>query len=119
LSRLHRLGVSIALDHFGGGMASLAMLRRLPLAEVKIDRSFVLGAATDEADAAVVRAVVGLAGDLGLRTVADGVEDERTWRALARTGCLMQGWYCARPMPAERLVNWMALYRDRLRPQLT
>jgi EAL domain-containing protein (putative c-di-GMP-specific phosphodiesterase class I) len=78
----------------------------------------VLGAATDDADAAVVRSVVGLAGELGLRTVADGVEDERTWRALAGTGCVVQGWYCARPMPAERLVNWIALYRDRLRPQL-
>ena len=42
-----------------------------------------------------------------------------TWRALAGTGCVVQGWYCARPMPAERLVNWIALYRDRLRPQLT
>jgi diguanylate cyclase (GGDEF)-like protein len=119
LSRVQGLGVPIALDHFGTGTASLALLRRLPLAEVKIDRSFVLGAARDEADAAVVRAVVGLAKDLGLRAVADGVEDERTWRALARTGCVVQGWYCARPMPAERLVNWIALYRNRLRPQLT
>jgi EAL domain-containing protein (putative c-di-GMP-specific phosphodiesterase class I) len=119
LSRLHRRGVSIALDHVGTGAASLALLRRLPLNEVKIDRSFVLGMATDEADAAVVRSVVRLADDLGLRAVAEGVEDERTWRALARSGCVVQGWYCARPMPPERLVNWMALYRDRLRPQLT
>jgi EAL domain-containing protein (putative c-di-GMP-specific phosphodiesterase class I) len=119
LSRLQRLGVSVALDHFGTGAASLALLRRLPLAEVKIDRSFVLGVAGDEADAAVVRAVVALANDLGLRVVADGVEDEPTWRALSALGCVTQGWYCARPMPPERLVNWMALYRDRLRPQLT
>jgi EAL domain-containing protein (putative c-di-GMP-specific phosphodiesterase class I) len=117
LSRLHRLGVSIALDHVGTGAASLALVRRLPLHEVKIDRSFVLGMATDEADAAVVRTIVRLADDLGLRTVAEGVEDERTWRALARSGCVLQGWYCARPMPPERLVNWMALYRDRLRPR--
>jgi predicted signal transduction protein with EAL and GGDEF domain len=72
-----------------------------PLAEVKIDRSFVLGAATDEADAAVVRAIVGLAGDLGLRTVADGVEDERTWRALARTG-LPDAGLVLRPADARR-----------------
>jgi EAL domain-containing protein (putative c-di-GMP-specific phosphodiesterase class I) len=118
LSRLHRIGVSIALDHVGTGAASLALLRRLPLHEVKIDRSFVLGMVTDEADAAVVRTIVRLADDLGLRAVAEGVEDERTWRALAHSGCVVQGWYCARPMPPERLVNWMALYRDRLRPQL-
>jgi diguanylate cyclase len=119
MSRLRRLGVSLALDHFGTGTASLALLRRLPLAEVKIDRSFVLGAADGGPDAAVVRAVAGLAAELGLRAVAEGVEDERTWRALARTGCVLQGWYCARPMPAERLVNWIALYRTRLRPQIT
>jgi EAL domain-containing protein (putative c-di-GMP-specific phosphodiesterase class I) len=119
MSRLRRLGVSLALDHFGTGTASLALLRRLPLAEVKIDRSFVLGAADGGPDAAVVRAVAGLAAELGLRAVAEGVEDERTWRALARTGCVLQGWYCARPMPAERLVNWIALYRTRLRPPLT
>jgi diguanylate cyclase len=119
MSRLRRLGVSLALDHFGTGTASLALMRRLPLAEVKIDRSFVLGAADGGPDAAVVRAVAGLAAELGLRAVAEGVEDERTWRALARTGCVLQGWYCARPMPAERLVNWIALYRTRLRPQLT
>jgi EAL domain-containing protein (putative c-di-GMP-specific phosphodiesterase class I) len=119
MSRLRRLGVSLALDHFGTGTASLALMRRLPLAEVKIDRSFVLGAADGGPDAAVVRAVAGLAADLGLRAVAEGVEDERTWRALARAGCVLQGWYCARPMPAERLVNWIALYRTRLRPQLT
>jgi diguanylate cyclase (GGDEF)-like protein len=117
--RQRRLGVALALDHFGTGTASLALLRRLPLAEVKIDRSFVLGAADGGPDAAVVRAVTGLAAELGLRAVADGVEDERTWRALARAGCVLQGWYCARPMPAERLVNWLALYRNRLRPQLT
>jgi predicted signal transduction protein with EAL and GGDEF domain len=119
MSRLRRLGVSLALDHFGTGTASLALMRRLPLAEVKIDRSFVLGAADGGPDAAVVRAVAGLAAELGLRAVAEGVEDERTWRALARAGCVLQGWYCARPMPAERLVNWIALYRTRLRPQLT
>jgi EAL domain-containing protein (putative c-di-GMP-specific phosphodiesterase class I) len=114
LSRLHRLGVAIALDDFGTGYSSLSHLRRLPLAEIKIDQSFVLGMVGDPADAAIVEAVVTLAAKLGLRVVAEGVEDERTWRALVDAGCqAAQGWYCARPMPADRLVGWLATYEAR------
>jgi EAL domain-containing protein (putative c-di-GMP-specific phosphodiesterase class I) len=87
-------------DDFGTGYSSLQHLRRLPLAEVKIDRSFVLGMATDRGDAAIVRSVIDLAEALGLRAVAEGVEDERTWRLLAAAGChAAQGWFHARPMP--------------------
>ncbi|MFJ6152859.1 EAL domain-containing protein [Micromonospora profundi] len=112
ISRLHRIGVAIALDDFGTGYSSLQHLRRLPLSEVKVDRSFVLGMADDPDDAAIVRSMIELAGALGLRVVAEGVEDERTWRMLHAAGCdAAQGWFYARPMPAEELINWLARYR--------
>jgi EAL domain-containing protein (putative c-di-GMP-specific phosphodiesterase class I) len=112
ISRLDRIGVAIALDDFGTGYSSMQHLRRLPLAEVKIDRSFVLGMAADADDAAIVRSVIELAGALGLRVVAEGVEDERTWRLLHEAGChVAQGWFYGRPMPAEDLVTWLARYR--------
>ncbi|WP_432835963.1 putative bifunctional diguanylate cyclase/phosphodiesterase [Dactylosporangium sp. CA-092794] len=109
LARLEKLGVAIALDDFGTGYSSMLHLRRLPLAEVKIDRSFVLGVATDPDDAAIVRSMIDLARALGLRVVAEGVEDERTWRMLVEAGCdLAQGWYFARPMPPAQLLDWLA-----------
>ncbi|XTZ13317.1 putative bifunctional diguanylate cyclase/phosphodiesterase [Micromonospora echinospora] len=112
ISRLHRIGVAIALDDFGTGYSSLQHLRRLPLSEVKVDRSFVLGMADDPDDAAIVRSMIELAGALGLRVVAEGVEDERTWRLLHAAGCdLAQGWFYARPMPADELTAWLARYR--------
>ncbi|WP_238008207.1 bifunctional diguanylate cyclase/phosphodiesterase [Dactylosporangium sp. AC04546] len=108
LARLERLGVAIALDDFGTGYSSMLHLRRLPLAEVKIDRSFVLGVATDPDDAAIVRSMIDLARALGLRVVAEGVEDEPTWRMLVESGCdLAQGWYFARPMPPAQLIDWL------------
>ncbi|MFE7869205.1 putative bifunctional diguanylate cyclase/phosphodiesterase [Micromonospora humida] len=112
ITRLHQLGVAISLDDFGTGYSSLQHLRRLPLSEVKVDRSFVLGMAEDADDAAIVRSTIELAGALGLRVVAEGVEDERTWRLLYAAGCdAAQGWFYARPMPAEELTAWLARYR--------
>jgi EAL domain-containing protein (putative c-di-GMP-specific phosphodiesterase class I) len=79
---------------------------------VKIDRSFVLGMTADRNDAAIVHSVIGLAGALGLRVVAEGVEDERTWRTLGALGChASQGWFHARPMPAGELAGWWGRYR--------
>jgi EAL domain-containing protein (putative c-di-GMP-specific phosphodiesterase class I) len=110
------MGIAISLDDFGTGYSSLQHLRRLPLSEVKIDRSFVLGMAEDRGDAAIVRSVIDLAEALGLRAVAEGVEDERTWRLLAAAGChAAQGWFHARPMPAADLGDWLSRYRP-LRP---
>ncbi len=112
ITRLDRMGVAISLDDFGTGFSSLQHLRRLPISEVKIDRSFVLGMATDRGDAAIVRSVIDLADALGLRVVAEGVEDERTWRLLAAAGChAAQGWFHARPMPAADLAVWLGRYR--------
>ncbi|BFU42771.1 putative bifunctional diguanylate cyclase/phosphodiesterase [Krasilnikovia sp. MM14-A1004] len=116
ITRLDRMGVAISLDDFGTGYSSLQHLRRLPLSEVKIDRSFVLGMVADRGDAAIVRSVIDLAEALRLRVVAEGVEDESTWRMLARVGChAAQGWFHARPMPADDLLGWLARYRP-LRP---
>nr|WP_246612442.1 EAL domain-containing protein [Actinoplanes bogorensis] len=118
ITRLDRMGIAISLDDFGTGYSSLQHLRRLPLAEVKIDRSFVLGMSDDHGDAAIVRSVIDLTEALGLRAVAEGVEDERTWRLLAEAGChAAQGWFHARPMPATDLADWLARYRP-LRPSV-
>ncbi|WP_064741655.1 putative bifunctional diguanylate cyclase/phosphodiesterase [Hamadaea tsunoensis] len=108
LGLLDRLGVAIALDDFGTGYSSMQHLRRMPLAEVKIDRTFVFGMRTDPDDAAIVRSIIDLAGALGLRVVAEGVEDEPTWRLLHECGCeVAQGWFYARPMPADELIGWL------------
>jgi diguanylate cyclase (GGDEF)-like protein len=114
LAALERLGVAISLDDFGTGYSSLQHLRRLRLAEVKVDRSFVLGMARDTDDASIVASIVELAGALGLRVVAEGVEDEPTWRLLAAAGCqVAQGWFYARPMPGDEVLTWLTHYRPR------
>jgi predicted signal transduction protein with EAL and GGDEF domain len=112
LHRLEALGVALSLDDFGTGHASLRHLRRFPLSEVKIDKAFVLGMAAEPDDAAVVEAVVGLGRRLGLRVVAEGVEDERTRRLLVEVGCEVgQGWLFARPMQAAAVPGWLARHR--------
>jgi EAL domain-containing protein (putative c-di-GMP-specific phosphodiesterase class I) len=112
LHRLHRLGIALSLDDFGTGYSSMQHLRRLPLSEVKIDRSFVLGMASDPDDEAIVRTIIDLSRALGLRVVAEGVESESTWRMLLNAGChVAQGWYYARPMPADDLSSWLSRYR--------
>jgi EAL domain-containing protein (putative c-di-GMP-specific phosphodiesterase class I) len=111
LNRLVDLGLSISIDDFGTGYSSFTRLRSLPVHEVKIDRSFVRDLASREDDLAIVRAVVSLGHELGLRVVAEGVEDEHTWRILQSLGCdLVQGYFLARPMPAEAMQTWL---RDR------
>jgi diguanylate cyclase len=117
IAALHRLGVAMSLDDFGTGYSSLQHLRRLPLAEVKVDRSFVLGMARDPDDAAIVASIIELARALGLRVVAEGVEDEPTWRGLAAVGCqVAQGWFYAHPMPGDEFPGWLARYRPRPAP---
>jgi diguanylate cyclase (GGDEF)-like protein len=112
LHRLDKLGVALSLDDFGTGYSSLQHLRRLPLAEVKVDQSFVLGMSSDPDDAAVVRSIIDLARALGLRVVAEGVEDDQTRRMLIAAGCeVAQGWFFARPMPPDDLLGWLGRYR--------
>lgn len=107
--RLADLGVRLAVDDFGTGHASLTHLRRMPLHEVKIDRSIVAGIATDHGDLATVRAVVLLADQLGLVSVAEGVENERTVSLLEEVGCRVgQGFLFSRALPYERFEAWLA-----------
>jgi diguanylate cyclase (GGDEF)-like protein len=109
LQRLADLGVALSVDDFGTGYSSLAYLRRLPVTEVKIDKSFVQDMGTDAGDAAIVETIVGLARHLGLRVVAEGVEDELSRERLVDMGCdLAQGYLISRPLPADRLDDWLA-----------
>jgi diguanylate cyclase (GGDEF)-like protein len=113
LDAIARLGVRIALDDFGTGWSSLAHLRRLPVAELKIDRSFVTDMATNADDAAIVRTTLDLARSLRLRIVAEGVEDDDTWELLAGLGAdAIQGYVLSRPLPAAQIDAWLASRRD-------
>jgi diguanylate cyclase (GGDEF)-like protein len=108
VTRLSELGANISVDDFGTGYSSLANLRRLPINELKIDRSFVSPMLQDESDLIIVRSTINLAHDLGLRVVAEGVEDEPTLRRLAGLGCdLAQGYHLSRPMPPLAFSEWM------------
>ncbi|GAA4151592.1 EAL domain-containing protein [Phytohabitans flavus] len=107
LRRLREIGVRLSVDDFGTGYSSLSYLRRLPVHEVKIDRSFVQGMATDAGDLAIVRAVVALSLQFGLTVVAEGVESELTLDLLKEMGCeIGQGFLFSRPLPYERLEAW-------------
>ncbi|MEO7837565.1 MAG: bifunctional diguanylate cyclase/phosphodiesterase, partial [Acidimicrobiales bacterium] len=108
LGRLSALGVGLSLDDFGVGYSSLAYLRRLPVTEIKIDKSFVMNITDNESDAMIVRSTIGLARSLGLRVVAEGVENEATWSRLVALGCdVAQGYYFCRPKPAYELTPWL------------
>ena len=104
LGRLSELGVGLSLDDFGVGYSSLAYLKRLPVTEIKIDKSFVMNISTDESDAMIVRSTIGLARSLGMRVVAEGVETEETWTRLVALGCdVAQGFYLCKPKPAAEV----------------
>jgi diguanylate cyclase (GGDEF)-like protein len=114
LHRLRDLGVRLSVDDFGTGYSSLSYLKRLPVQEVKIDRSFVTPLREGGEDVAIVRAIVDLGRHLGLEVVAEGIEDQVTWNLLASMGCdLGQGWHLGRPMPAADLLPWLVTRTSR------
>jgi diguanylate cyclase (GGDEF)-like protein len=108
LGDLHALGLRLSMDDFGTGYSSLSQLRQLPIDEVKIDKSFVLGMSTSQGESFIARSIIELAHNLGLRVVAEGVEDELTRNLLAEMGCdKLQGFLVSRPLPDDRLESWL------------
>ncbi|WP_330337668.1 putative bifunctional diguanylate cyclase/phosphodiesterase [Streptomyces sp. NBC_00557] len=108
LAALTGHGVKMSLDDFGTGYSSLVHLRRLPVSELKIDRSFVARLAVDAEDAEIVRCTVDLAHSLGLLVVAEGVEDDETWERLRDLRCdAVQGWLVAAAMPPDETTAWL------------
>lgn len=108
LGRLRSLGVDVAVDDFGTGYSSLTYLSQLPVNELKIDRSFVADMRSGGPNASIVRSTITLGHDLGLRVVAEGVEDEATWRLLRKYGCdAVQGFWLSHPIESTALIDWL------------
>lgn len=108
LEKIAKLGVSLAIDDFGTGYSSLAYLKRLPVKTLKIDGSFVQGMLTDDQDEIIVNSTIQLAHNLGLSIVAEGVETDDVYKRLKELGCdKVQGYYIARPLDADKVVDWM------------
>ncbi|MCO6413076.1 MAG: bifunctional diguanylate cyclase/phosphodiesterase [Thiogranum sp.] len=107
LRALHEMGITLSIDDFGTGYSSLAYLKKLPVAELKIDKSFVMHMAENRQDRKIVQSVIDLAHTLEMQVVAEGIEDERILNMLVAMGCdYGQGFYIARPMPAGELRPW-------------
>jgi len=114
VSGIRHLGVSTTIDDFGSGYSSLAYLRRLPVAALKVDRAFVSQMTSDRRDEMIVRSIVDLAHNLGLQVVAEGAEDMPTWARLQALGCdSIQGFVLSRPQSPDDLARWL---HSRLRP---
>jgi EAL domain-containing protein (putative c-di-GMP-specific phosphodiesterase class I) len=110
LDALSDVGVGLSIDDFGTGYSSLSYLKRLPIEEIKIDRSFVMQMHVDANDFMIVRATVDLGRNLGLRVVAEGVEDLATFDRLAEFGCdEAQGYYISRPLSAIEFTRWLSV----------
>lgn len=108
LSELAGMGVRLAIDDFGTGYSSLAYLKRLPVDEIKIDRSFVMDMAKDANDAVIVRSTIDLAHNMGLRVVAEGIETQEIWTMLTELGCDQgQGFLMGRPVPPKEFEQWL------------
>lgn len=109
LSEFDAMGLGLAIDDFGTGYSSLSYLKQLPVNIIKIDKSFVMNMIRDEDDASIVRATIDLAHNLGLKVVAEGVENEETGSALRALGCdYLQGYHISKPLPADEIVRWLS-----------
>jgi EAL domain-containing protein (putative c-di-GMP-specific phosphodiesterase class I) len=112
LRALREQGISVAIDDFGTGYSSLSYLERLPLDRIKIDKAFVFGLAKDDGPR-IAEMIVQLGHKLGLRVLAEGVENEAVWESLKRMGCHeAQGYHIARPMDSDELVAWLTRPRN-------
>jgi diguanylate cyclase len=109
LDGLHAMGVDLSIDDFGTGYSSLAYLKRLPVQELKIDKSFVLKMERDADDAKIVRSTIDLGHNMGLKVVAEGIENLVVWDLLAKMGCDQgQGYFMSKPMPSGLLPEWLS-----------
>jgi EAL domain-containing protein (putative c-di-GMP-specific phosphodiesterase class I) len=108
LTKLDKMGVSLSVDDFGTGYSSLSYLKRLPVQQLKIDRSFVSDMIDDKDDAMIVRSTIDLAHNLGLNTVAEGVETQATLKTLKTMGCdLGQGYLISRPLSHDDFLSYL------------
>jgi len=109
LEQLQSMDERLSIDDFGTGYSSLVYLQRLPVVEIKADRSFVMTMCTVKDDAVIVRSIIDLAHNLGVNVVAEGVEDKPTMTLLEKYGCdQAQGYYFSRPVPGDELLQWLA-----------
>ncbi len=108
LTQLNSMGVRLSIDDFGTGYSSLAHLKQMPVDELKIDQSFVRDMIEDENDEVIVRSIIDLAHNIGIKVVAEGVRDEATYNMLKKLGCdAVQGYYISKPMSAEKFSQWI------------
>lgn len=108
LLRLNKLGIQISLDDFGTGYSSLAYLKKLPVDEIKIDISFIKDMELDVSDTVIVRSTIALGHNLGMKVIAEGVENHEIWELLTAMGCdASQGYYMSRPLTVEALELWL------------
>lgn len=108
LQRLQSVGLRISIDDYGTGYSSLAQLKRLPVNELKIDRSFIQHLAESEQDRMIVRSTLALAHDFGLQAVAEGIEEESAWAILKEFGCdELQGYFFSKPLPVAAFTQWL------------
>ena len=114
LTRLRLKGFALSIDDFGTGHSSLEHLQNLPFNELKIDLVFVRAAETDAASRSIVESSIALGSQLGLKVLAEGVENEASWHWLRDAGCeLAQGYFIARPMPVEKMAAWQREWETR------
>ena len=115
VERLKSMGFDFSIDDFGTGYSSMAYLKRLPVSELKIDKSFVLDMVANESDAIIVQATIGLAHNLGLTVTAEGVEDEETLAMLEKMGCdIVQGYFFSKAVPKNELMAWIKSNKNNL-----
>ncbi|HKP91035.1 MAG TPA: EAL domain-containing protein [Thermoleophilaceae bacterium] len=114
LSRLNKMGVTLTVDDFGTGYSSLAYLQSLPVSSIKIDKSFVMAMAEDPGNATIVQSTIDLGHNLGLKVVAEGVENAESYNKLASLGCdYAQGYFLSRPLSPDRATVWLDAFMGR------
>jgi EAL domain-containing protein (putative c-di-GMP-specific phosphodiesterase class I) len=115
MEELRHDGVRFSIDDFGTGYSSLAQLKRLPVDEIKIDKSFILDLSRHTDDAVIVRSTIELGHSLGVKVVAEGVETAESWEMLRQMGCDMaQGFFISAPLPGKEIANWVRSLNTKL-----